>query len=257
MSPEPAHDSPQAQCRRLSQRVQDCRSPTSRTTTVWKIPVSDLEQAGLQPTVVHPAFSQAPIAADPDHSGPTVLELVRSDRFGRLRCRARRGSGRRRARAAAGRGRTLAGDRRGARAGARPRRPRTEGADAARCTPTVSTVERHRRELAATLPPSLRSFAPRRCVIRRRCRRCTTCASKTGVGGISGVDGSQTRGRTGPRIEVNASVGASPAGTTSDGAYMRTAPTAGAGARDRGTRARRRSEAPRSRTTRRDRYCSR
>ena len=55
------------------------------TTTVWKIPVSDLEQAGLQPTLAHPAFPQAPIAADPDHSGPTVLELVRSDRFGRLR----------------------------------------------------------------------------------------------------------------------------------------------------------------------------
>src|SRR5436190_8632138 len=59
--------------------------PDDPTTTVWKIPVSDLEQAGLQPTVGHPAFSQVPIAADPDHSGPTVLELVRSDRFGRLR----------------------------------------------------------------------------------------------------------------------------------------------------------------------------
>jgi hypothetical protein len=59
--------------------------PDDPTTTVWKIPVSDLEQAGLQPTLAHPAFSQAPIAADPDHSGPTVLELVRSDRFGRLR----------------------------------------------------------------------------------------------------------------------------------------------------------------------------
>jgi hypothetical protein len=59
--------------------------PDDPTTTVWKIPVSDLEQAGLQPTLAHPAFSQAPVAADPDHSGPTVLELVRSDRFGRLR----------------------------------------------------------------------------------------------------------------------------------------------------------------------------
>jgi hypothetical protein len=59
--------------------------PDDPTATVWKIPVSDLEQAGLQPTLPHPAFSQAPVAADPDHSGPTVLELVRSDRFGRLR----------------------------------------------------------------------------------------------------------------------------------------------------------------------------
>src|SRR5436190_9131216 len=59
--------------------------PDDPTATVWKIPVSDLEQAGLQPTLAHPAFTQAPIATDPDHSGPTVLELVRSDRFGRLR----------------------------------------------------------------------------------------------------------------------------------------------------------------------------
>jgi hypothetical protein len=59
--------------------------PDDPATTVWKIPVSDLEQAGLQPMLAHPVFSQAPVAAEPDHSGPTVLELVRSDRFGRLR----------------------------------------------------------------------------------------------------------------------------------------------------------------------------
>jgi hypothetical protein len=54
--------------------------------TVWKIPVSDLEQAGLEPTLLHPAFSQAAErAGEPDAAGPTVLELVRSDRFGRLR----------------------------------------------------------------------------------------------------------------------------------------------------------------------------
>src|SRR5258708_31143370 len=53
--------------------------------TVWKIPVADLEAAGLQPTLVHPAFSQAPSPTEPDHAAPTVLELVRSDRFGRLR----------------------------------------------------------------------------------------------------------------------------------------------------------------------------
>jgi hypothetical protein len=55
-------------------------------TTIWKIPVEDLETAGLQPTLAHPAFSQPPVSAEPDGSaGPTVLELVRSDRFGRLR----------------------------------------------------------------------------------------------------------------------------------------------------------------------------
>ncbi|MDQ1510439.1 MAG: hypothetical protein QOG50_2283 [Actinomycetota bacterium] len=53
--------------------------------TVWKIPVSDLEQAGLEPTLRHPAFSQAELAGEPEGSSPTVLELVRSDRFGRLR----------------------------------------------------------------------------------------------------------------------------------------------------------------------------
>jgi hypothetical protein len=54
------------------------------TRTVWKIPVSDLEQAGLDPTLLHPAFSQAERVHEPDGSGPTVLELVRSDRFGEL-----------------------------------------------------------------------------------------------------------------------------------------------------------------------------
>jgi len=53
--------------------------------TVWKIPVSDLEQAGLEPTLLHPTFAQAERAGEPDAPGPTVLELVRSDRFGRLR----------------------------------------------------------------------------------------------------------------------------------------------------------------------------
>lgn len=58
--------------------------------TIWKIPVADLEQAGLSPTLVHPTYSNpnpnpAPRAVAPDTSAPTVLELVRSDRFGRLR----------------------------------------------------------------------------------------------------------------------------------------------------------------------------
>jgi hypothetical protein len=53
--------------------------------TIWKIPVSDLEQAGLQPTLVHPAFSKSAPPAQPEGPAPTVLELVRSDRFGQLR----------------------------------------------------------------------------------------------------------------------------------------------------------------------------
>jgi hypothetical protein len=52
---------------------------------LWKIPVSDLEQAGLEPTLVHPAFSKPAPSPESDTAAPTVLELVRSDRFGRLR----------------------------------------------------------------------------------------------------------------------------------------------------------------------------
>src|SRR6185437_10915391 len=53
--------------------------------TMWKIPVSDLEQAGLEPTLLHPAFSKPEPSSEAEASAPTVLELVRSDRFGRLR----------------------------------------------------------------------------------------------------------------------------------------------------------------------------
>jgi len=52
----------------------------------WMIPVADLEAAGLNPTLVHPTLSNPPRAETGDeHDTPTVLELVRSDRFGRLR----------------------------------------------------------------------------------------------------------------------------------------------------------------------------
>ena len=53
---------------------------------IWMIPVADLEAAGLNPTLVHPTLTQA-ARAEPhsDADGPTVLELVRSDRFGQLR----------------------------------------------------------------------------------------------------------------------------------------------------------------------------
>ncbi len=59
---------------------------------IWMIPLADLEAAGLSPTSVHPTLSSAvsttsdaELEADADGDGPTVLELVRSDRFGRLR----------------------------------------------------------------------------------------------------------------------------------------------------------------------------
>jgi len=55
---------------------------------IWMIPVADLEAAGLNPTLVHPTLTQAARSeshSDSDSDGPTVLELVRSDRFGRLR----------------------------------------------------------------------------------------------------------------------------------------------------------------------------
>ena len=55
---------------------------------VWMIPVSDLEQAGLRPALLHATLSDATRARsdpEPQGDGPTVLELVRSDRFGRLR----------------------------------------------------------------------------------------------------------------------------------------------------------------------------
>jgi hypothetical protein len=52
----------------------------------WMIPVADLEAAGLDPTLVHPTLTNPPRAEEHDeHDTPTVLELVRSDRFGRLR----------------------------------------------------------------------------------------------------------------------------------------------------------------------------
>src|SRR6478752_3641846 len=48
---------------------------------IWMIPVADLEAAGLNPTLVHPTLTHP--VRDETHAesdGPTVLELVRSDR---------------------------------------------------------------------------------------------------------------------------------------------------------------------------------
>lgn len=59
--------------------------PEAPGKSIWKIPVADLERAGLQPTVTHPAFANTVANSEPEPDGPTVLELVRSDRFGRLR----------------------------------------------------------------------------------------------------------------------------------------------------------------------------
>jgi len=64
------------------------RPRAGETEGVWKIPVGDLEDAGLAPTLLHPTHNNgnAPTApSEPEGGGPTVLELVRSDRFGRLR----------------------------------------------------------------------------------------------------------------------------------------------------------------------------
>ena len=85
MSPEPANHSPQAQCRRLSQRVQDA-VPDDPDQTVWKIPV-ERSRAGRPPADARCTrpLRRRPSEAEPDHPAPTVLELVRSDRFGRLR----------------------------------------------------------------------------------------------------------------------------------------------------------------------------
>ena len=53
---------------------------------VWQILVSDLDEAGLSPTLLHATVGNAAYSQpEPESDGPTVLELVRSDRFGRLR----------------------------------------------------------------------------------------------------------------------------------------------------------------------------
>lgn len=55
---------------------------------VWMIPAAELERAGLRPTLLHPTLTDSTRARPdptPTGDGPTVLELVRSDRFGRLR----------------------------------------------------------------------------------------------------------------------------------------------------------------------------
>jgi len=67
------------------------RPRVGETEGVWKIPIADLETAGLAPTLLHPTIANgnganSDEAESPSPSdGPTVLELVRSDRFGRLR----------------------------------------------------------------------------------------------------------------------------------------------------------------------------
>jgi hypothetical protein len=72
------------------------RPRAGETEGVWKIPISDLEDAGLAPTLARgPLNGASPSAEDSEpeseseseseSNGPTVLELVRSDRFGRLR----------------------------------------------------------------------------------------------------------------------------------------------------------------------------
>src|SRR5436190_19282944 len=59
--------------------------PDAPGQSIWKIPIADLERAGLEPTLTHPTFANLAATTEGNSSGPTVLELVRSDRFGRLR----------------------------------------------------------------------------------------------------------------------------------------------------------------------------
>ena len=205
---------------------------------------------------MHPAFAQCGAgAADATHAGShraraRALRPVRS-----AARRARRGSRRGRARIAAGRGRTLAGDRRRARAGPRPRRPRTEGAHERDARRRQARWNAAAGPLAATSRRFRRSCAPRRCATRPRCRRCTTCASKNVAGGISGADGLTRTCRT--RAEVSASAGASPAGTTSGGARTRTRACAAACARDRARERAADQKRLEAEHRRESRYCSR
>ena len=107
------------------------RPRAGETEGVWKIPVGDLEEAGLAPTLLHPTHNNgnAPTSpAEPEGGGPTVLELVRSDRFGRLRAELAEAVAAAEIallRAEAERWRSLADERAD---GARPRRHRPEGA---------------------------------------------------------------------------------------------------------------------------------
>ena len=163
------------------------------TEGVWKIPVGDLEAAGLSPTLLHPTISNGSTQPEPTSDGPTVLELVRSDRFGRLRAELAEAVAAAEIallRAEAERWRSLA-DERGDRA--RPGRHRAEGAH-------------HRDELRdgreqrrgphpdrsgpgarATSSRCPRSCGRRRCATPRPCRRSTICANSRIVGGSSGA----------------------------------------------------------------------
>ena len=159
---------------------------------VWQIPVADLEQAGLNPTLLHPTFTNAPYSQpEPESDGPTVLELVRSDRFGRLRAELAEAVAAAEIallRAEAERWRVLADERATA----------LERADTALKALTTAmnagfapggpgVARRPRRRRRATSWPCRRSCAPKRCATPRRCRRCTTSAASNIVGGSSGV----------------------------------------------------------------------
>jgi len=85
MSPQPAHD-PRKVADGAFPNAYKAGEDDAEPSGIWMIPVADLEAAGLNPTLVHPTLTQG-ARAEPhsDADGPTVLELVRSDRFGRLR----------------------------------------------------------------------------------------------------------------------------------------------------------------------------
>ncbi len=61
-------------------------APDTPGGTMWKIPVEDLDRAGLDPKPIHPTTHGSGARSESNGDGaPSVLELVRSDRFGRLR----------------------------------------------------------------------------------------------------------------------------------------------------------------------------
>ena len=176
----------------------------------WMIPVADLEAAGLDPTLVHPTLTSPPRVEEHDeHDTPTVLELVRSDRFGRLRAELAEAVASAEIallRAEAERWRTVADERAaaldradnalegahdrtqrrpadtGVRTGDQPARGARGGATGAECGRGA-----YRRTARATSRQFHRSYARRRCATPRRSKRCTICDASKIAGGSSGV----------------------------------------------------------------------
>ena len=176
---------------------------------VWMIPVADLEEAGLEPTLVHPTLTNArprkPRRPTPDGGGPTVLELVRSDRFGRLRAELAEAVAAAEIallRAEAERWRVLADERATAldRADTALKALTTAmgsgiGPAGQRRGPHRAPRPASQRRPRATSSRCRRSCARKRCATPRPCRRSTSCASSRIAGGSSGAGEPAVRAR--------------------------------------------------------------